>query len=517
MLLNTKLGPGPRVRRRHLDCPPDIDIFGDYLKELFNAPPGAELDFSWVVGNDTFTVSVCYSRTSQVANWKLYRGVGLSTKLIWEHLTNDIPLLHNLVVWETRTGERTYDADLLLGTHNGSAAYAKERGTNFMVRNLQRLFVEVENNGVDNDPDRTHRLPALNPINESERLKFNSPESPSSPVAAHTIDLSHGRNLLNSLHVQDLGVLNSSAFLFLLEQEYYKAQATQKSMTVILVKIVGSSQHSTQEALTIASIRNRLEAVKLSLRKTDLLAVYESGTFAFLLPETDSSGAKMFVHKAQRILSHNGSNGESGLSAAFGMATLNATLSSLPALLGAAEEALFKAENSTQGVMAYEDSADSFGNPWNSTGVRNAFPYKQINLDPMRRLAAQLHPESLGAFTSAAWLMFLEREYHRARRQGKQLLSVVLGMNQNANENVGAQDSTREVLKTIAQVQNRSDIVGQMPYGQFALISPNNSLKGVVALTERIKSALNQTQISVNVYSAQENSSLPNSLLLYPV
>jgi GGDEF domain-containing protein len=517
MLLNTKLGPGPRVRRRQLASQPDINVFGDYLKELFSAPPGAELDFSWNVGSETYTVSVCYSRTEQVGNWKLYRGSGIATKLIWEHLTNDIPLLHNLVVWETRTGERTYDADLILGTHNGGAANVQERGNNFMVRNLQRLFVEAESKGAQNDPDRTLQLPALAPVNKSEMLTYRgdsaltAPTPQSSPLIAHTIDLSHGRNLLCSLHVQDLGVLSSSAFLFLLEQEYYKAQSALAPMTVILAKIIGSSQFSTQEALTVSSIRNRLEAVKLSLRKTDVLAVYESGTFAFLLPETDTAGAKQFVQKANRILTQSGPNGESGLLAAFGIATLNETLSSLPALLGAAEEALFCAERSASRVLAYEDGIDGFANPWHVDGNRNTSPFKQINLDAMRRLSAQLHPEALGAFTHPAWLMFLEREYHRARRQGKPLLSVVLGTTESSATAI------KEILKRVNQIQNRSDIIGQMLHGQFALISPNNSLEGVVALTERIKTALNQPNISVNVCAAQENSSLPNSLIFYPV
>jgi GGDEF domain-containing protein len=516
MLSNMKLGPGPRVRKRQLSCPPDIDVFGDYLRELFSAPPGAELDFSWVVGSEVYTISVSYSRTAQVANWKLYRNVGLNTKLIWEHLTNDIPLLHNLVVWETKTGERTHDADLVLGKRNGGAAYAREQGDNFMVRNLQRLFVDVENKGVANDPDRTLRLPALAPVNQSEMLTYKNDAPQSAPVA-HTIDLSHGRNLLCSLQVQDLGVLASSAFLFLLEQEYYKAQTTQLPVTVILMEVIGSSHGSTQEGITLSSIRNRLETVKLSLRKTDVLAVYETGTFAFLLPETDGSGAKMFVQKADRILSQRGPNGETGLSAVFGIATLNQTLSSLPALLGAAEEALACAERSTQRAIAYEDGADGFGNAWHSTGNRKASPFKHINLEPMRKLAEHLHPQALGAFTPAAWLMFLEREYHRARRQGKPLLSVVLGLDENAIGVSRGPDAAKEFLKRLSQIQNRGDIIGQMPHGQFALISPNNSLEGVNALTERIKSALNQPQISVNVCAAQENSSFPNSLLFYRV
>jgi len=522
MLSQVKIGPSPRVRRRQLENAPNIEVLADYLRELCDSPPGAEFNFSWFSKEEIYTISVSYSQNEHVANWKLYRGNKQKNSLIWEHLTNDIPMLNNLIASETGTQRQATDADLIFMSRDGGP---NERDSNYIVRHLADLYQAA----------KSEQAPALVPSTSMNGRASGLPLKASifdgPPInACQAVDLTHGRNLVRTLQSNDLGIFSYSAFLFLLEQEYFKAQAEAKPFTVVLMKVVASSRD--QAAITIDQVRDRLQDLKMSLRKIDVLAAYESGNFALLLPETDSAGGKLLAQKSGRILSKGSrGNSESGLVAAFGIATLGGTqsLRTLPQVLSCAERALAIAERTKDHVFAYDDLAEFSARSQDMSQL--VLPSKVIDLESMRQLSTRLISED-GILSDPAWLMLLEREYHRSRRQRKPLLGVAFSIGCAheggfANGVSVPQSLKRETLQRILQLQHKSDIIGKLSQEIYLLISPFSSIESVQELSRKIEGALDGWEpsnglerrgfeISSAALAIREHSALPDALMFYP-
>jgi len=534
-----------------------MDVFTGYLRELLAAPPGAEFEFGWDTNGQHFTMTLCYSRQSGVANWKLYRGKEPKSQLVWEHLTNDIPLLYNLVVSQTGSGETTCDADLALALQHGELTSPGSRAGSYMVRNLQKLFVEAQSEHVrkvKTDDEIAPFVKEAAPVVQNwgpeniVRQEIVIPAQPVielqpnvSPHAAHTVDLTRGRGLLQSLLINEMGVLSFPAFLFLLEQEYYKALTSNAALTVVLFRISGVARDDGscyQGPLPKPAIQSALQQLRAGLRRTDMIAEYEAGCFIFLLPETELTGAKLFARKISRFFSNPSllpGPGNAGLKVNFGLATLSERLKTLPVLLGAAEQALSAAEATDTTVVTYDDYVESVSNPWQdqSQNATLVSPRKGINLDPMRNLLSQLRAEDLGIFTYAAWLVFLEREYHRSLRQRRILLSMIVRMRlhditASNPSNMLSQEAVREAFRRIGQMQKKGDIIGHFTHGNFAVMRPACSIKGMEQLSRQIKKALmerplcndydhNDLRIGIQICAVRGNTSFPDALMFHQV
>jgi GGDEF domain-containing protein len=533
-----------------------MDVFTGYLRELLAAPPGAEFDFTWDTNGQHFTMTLCYSRQAGVANWKLYRGKETKTQLVWEHLTNDIPLLYNLVVSQTGSGDSTCDADLALALQHGELTSPGSKAGSYMVRNLQKLFVEaqtdlVRKNKTDEDaPNDSKEIPNIQnwgPENVVQQeagapAAVNIEFQPNvSPHSAHTVDLTRGRGLLQSLLINEMGVLSFPAFLFLLEQEYYKALTSNAPLTVVLFRISGLARDDGscyQGPLPRPAVQTALQQLRAGLRRTDMIAEYEGGCFIFLLPDTEITGAKLFARKISRFFSNPSllpGPGNAGMKVSFGLATLGEKLKTLPILLGGAEQALSAAEATDCTVVTYDDYVESVSNPWQdmSQNATLVAPRKGINLDPMRNLLSQLRAEDLGIFTYAAWLVFLEREYHRSIRQRRILLSMIVRMRlhditASNPSNMLPQEAVREAFRRIGQMQRKGDIIGHFTHGNFAVLRPACSIKGMEQLARQIKKTLmerplsndfdhNDLRIGIQICAVRGNSSFPDALMFHQV
>src|SRR5579883_3024892 len=117
MLAGLRLGPGPRVRKFQWDAFPELAILQEHLFELSRTPAGARFDFSWSLGSVSYILTV--SQTATIADWKLYRCARLQSTLLWEHRTNDVTLIYNLVVAETGESARVLSGDGRLSTIHG--------------------------------------------------------------------------------------------------------------------------------------------------------------------------------------------------------------------------------------------------------------------------------------------------------------------------------------------------------------------------------------------------------------
>jgi GGDEF domain-containing protein len=541
MLASKRLGPSQRIRRRHLAEAPTIDVFTSYLRELLGAPPGARFDFSWDSGEQTYTTTLIYDHRVQIADWKLYKGIEPHSTLVWEHRTNDIPLLFNLISMQTGHSDKVCEAEMTLANNHGAELASPEaKHGNYMVRNLQKLFVEAQNNWSPAQYEMEMQNDSLSSGNwpqyavQAKAPAHPAPEAPTfSTNPTHTVNLYSGRGLLQSLLVNELGVLSFSALLFLLEQEYYKANTNNSNLTVVLFKIASNIGAN----IPRSGIQQVLHDIKARLRKTDMLAQYENGLFAFVLPETDLAGAKLFARKVGKFLA-NPQNypgpGGAGLKVSFGLAGLNQSLPTLPLLLGGAEKALDLAEIGNNPIATYDDFVHSLESPWSGTQSETpATPQKGLNLVPMRQLLGQLLEEELNIFTYAAWLLFLEREFHRAQRSKKMLLTLIIRLRMHdlrANDpsNLLPSEALAEAFQRISHLQRKGDITGHFTNGNYAILRPNASIKSLETFSKQIKDALTQTpltpdfdygafRIGIQLCTVRGEAASPDCLNFYPM
>jgi GGDEF domain-containing protein len=270
---------------------------------------------------------------------------------------------------------------------------------------------------------------------------------------------------------------------------------------VVLLKIVGVARQDGScyhGALPKTAIQNALHWLKSKLRKTDILAQYENNCFVFLLPETDTNGAKLFAKKIERFFSRPEvmpGQDNVGVKVCLGMATLGSKLRTLPLLLAGAEQAMFAAMRGDGTIVSYEEYQQA-ATPWTGTGDSTGQPpAKGVNLEPMHQLMRQLRAEDQGIFTYAAWLVFLEREFNRAQRQGKALLTLLLRLRINDissdhPESMLPKAAVSAAFRRIEHLQKKGDIVGHFVNGNYAILRPNASTKALEALAKQIKQSL---------------------------
>jgi GGDEF domain-containing protein len=203
-------------------------------------------------------------------------------------------------------------------------------------------------------------------------------------------------------------------------------------------------------------------------------------------------------------------------------------------LLAGAEQALRAAQVNDKLLMTYEDYNESLSTPWESE-KQSAVPVVQkgVDLGPMRSLLATLKTADPGVFSNAAWLMFLEREYHRSQRQRRALLTMLLRLrrfeiNSNHPEHLVPQAALHEALRRLEKLQSKGDILGQFGEGDYALLRPNASLKSLENLSRQIKNSLLELPLSdefdhqylrvgVQINAVFGHTSLPEMLMLHPI
>ncbi len=97
----------------------------------------------------------------------------------------------------------------------------------------------------------------------------------------------------------DSGVISYVAFLYFIEQEFYRYECFRSSFSLVLFRAKMRSKNedgSTQELeLNRASLQELMGRVNLTKRKADLLAHYQLDSYALLLPHTNLQGVTAFA------------------------------------------------------------------------------------------------------------------------------------------------------------------------------------------------------------------------------
>ncbi len=176
-----------------------------------------------------------------------------------------------------------------------------------------------------------------------------------------TVDRRAIQNVMMSLRRPDTGMFTYPAFLYFLEQEYFRAYRSASPISVVVFQMRTKSKDPSdpvREPLSLEAIGEAVRRISRVKRHVDLLAHYETFDYAMLLPNTKSHGTEIFCNRIIKALMSSplAPGIDSGnLSLAFGAACIPDDALDLSMLLSAAEVAKNIAQHNDSPLVSYKD------------------------------------------------------------------------------------------------------------------------------------------------------------------
>lgn len=199
-----------------------------------------------------------------------------------------------------------------------------------------------------------------------ELVKIVNPKRSKSALAFSPKVIDNGaiQSIMMSLRRADTGLFIYPAFLYFLEQEYFRSYRSRTSFSVVVFELRQKRIIDGEVARRVLSERALMDAVlrisKLK-RHVDLIAHYDAHDYALLLPSTRSQGAEIFVGRIIDALMERPLGGEvmaNQMAIAFGVCAVPDDFRDMPSLLGGAELAMNQAKKLEKPLVMYRDIAN---------------------------------------------------------------------------------------------------------------------------------------------------------------
>ncbi len=192
----------------------------------------------------------------------------------------------------------------------------------------------------------------------AQPAKLGPPTKP--VVKPKNIDGAAIQSVMMSLRREDTGLFIHPAFLYFLEEEFFRIYRAKGSMSVIIFEIrevVTVDGVVRRKPIPVDAIADATIRINSKKRHTDIVAHYEAYDFGILLPSTKSSGTKVFVQKIIKALIEKPLVGTEGkqLSYAFGSASIPEDFTDINSLLGAAEMSMHYARDRGEQIIFFKD------------------------------------------------------------------------------------------------------------------------------------------------------------------
>jgi diguanylate cyclase (GGDEF)-like protein len=165
------------------------------------------------------------------------------------------------------------------------------------------------------------------------------------------------------------GCFNRRAFEMQLERDLHLAMRMRQPLSLIMLDLDnlkqindGSGGHEAGDR----SLRLLAHALRAELRAVDTAARFGGDEFAIILPQADSEGALMVAERLRSRIEELSVPGVDPMTASFGLASFPGDASSRDTLVGAADQALYKAKHTGRNrvcLAAFELGADSVSLP----------------------------------------------------------------------------------------------------------------------------------------------------------
>lgn len=179
-------------------------------------------------------------------------------------------------------------------------------------------------------------------------------------IAPKTIDKAKIHSVMMTLRRPETGMFTYPAFLYFLEQEYFRGYRSGSPLSVMVMemRVVSGPPHFAREPLDVPAVAEVVRRISRLKRHIDLLAHYDQYDYAMLLPNTKTSGANIFAQRvAKAIWSSPLVQGldSSNLSLAFGVACIPEDCLDLGVLLASAEAAKAAALRAAVPIALYRE------------------------------------------------------------------------------------------------------------------------------------------------------------------
>lgn len=207
-------------------------------------------------------------------------------------------------------------------------------------------------------------VPAVCYLLEQDLITFSNEVSNNDSDQQHLIPKNIDKTAIHSvmmgLRRPETGMFTYPAFLYFLEQEYFRGYRSGSPLSVMVMEMreVKGPPDFARQPLGVEAVAEVFRRISQLKRHIDLLAHYEQYDYAMILPNTKSAGANVF---AQRIVSAllskplPGGIDSSKLSLSFGIACIPEDCVDLSYILAAAESAKAQAILLAAPVIIYRD------------------------------------------------------------------------------------------------------------------------------------------------------------------
>jgi hypothetical protein len=336
---------------------------------------GKQMQIIWrTQGGAIFTLIVlCNLRGDP--RWCLYCEQKGKRDQLFDYSSCDVLLVNNLIASSCteaqKTGKSPFATNQSKTTKQPSEAAPLDVVENFNPE-LQSDTIE-ETNPSTKPPLPTSFEPAAStleqPFASSARYTPPVPMPPTQSAQSlilnpRSIDAEAIQHVMTSLRNQDTGMFMTSAFLYFLEQEYFRSLRSRSSLSVILfdVKEEGPEDgNMVRKKLPPAALVDAVVRITALKRHVDILAHYDEDSYALLLPHTKSTGARTFANRLIRCLTEKplGRIDGSRIALAVGCASIPEDFVDLSKLLGAADLTLSQSRKTRTPLVMYSDIKNS--------------------------------------------------------------------------------------------------------------------------------------------------------------
>jgi FOG: GGDEF domain len=179
-------------------------------------------------------------------------------------------------------------------------------------------------------------------------------------LAPKPVDSAAIQAVMMKLRRADTGMFNYPAFLYFLEQEYFRGHRAGTPLSVIIfeLRVKTGVKDVIREPLPASALNEAVLRIMTEKRHNDMVAHYESFDYALLCPDTKGEGAGVFARRLVKALTkeplspHVNAN---NLSLSFGIACVPEDFLEMGLLLAAAEAARAHSIETDQSVVMYRD------------------------------------------------------------------------------------------------------------------------------------------------------------------
>lgn len=186
-------------------------------------------------------------------------------------------------------------------------------------------------------------------------------------LTPRVIDNSAIQSIMMSLRRAETGLFIYPAFLYFLEQEYFRSYRSRAAFSVAVFELRQKKVIDGKVVKRVLHEKAQMDAIlRISnlKRHVDMMAHYDAYDYALLLPSTRPQGAEIFLGRVIDALRAKPLGGEidpSQLAIAFGCCSIPDDFRDMSSLLGGADLAMDQARKKEQDLVMYRDIKDLVG------------------------------------------------------------------------------------------------------------------------------------------------------------